>query len=128
MPPIVAPTLALVLFGRVATGVSRPSPHRFFSAPGVSRRSPPSSSCVSSSKFDSVPRRRERAVVSSVFLRVNVVDIGGGEGVATRAEDVAVVCEDEEGTRIFRTGVENPDVSEPREMSGCVPLESVEFS
>jgi len=45
-----------------------------------------------------------------------------------RAVDGAVVCEDEEGTRIIRAGVENPDVSVPREISGWVPLESVEFS
>lgn len=62
-------------------------------------------------------RRRDRGVPSSPFLRENA-EVVGGEGVCTWAEDGAVVCDEVDGTRRFRAGVENPDVSDPSEISG----------
>lgn len=81
MDPLVPPTLDLVRFGRVAIGVSGPSPHCL--SPGVFNRSPSSSKCV------------DTPMSPLLALR----EFTGGEGVDIGADDGAVVPEDVEGTR-----------------------------
>lgn len=74
------------------------------------------------SSGSSNPRRL--ANESSILLLVNCAAVGG-DGVANGADDVAV---EPDGARRARPGVENPETIEPRESSGCVPIDCIDVS
>lgn len=121
-PPLVP---LFVRFGREAAGVSSPSPHRLLSAPGVPRTS--TSSSTGSSWFKPLSLLEKDAVSPPLRLENAVPE--GGEGVDTGAVDGAVVSDVADGTRrLGLAGVEKPEAKDPREISGCVPLDSIDVS
>ena len=125
-PPAPAPALRVRL-GRPGAATSDAVPHRLSLPSGVSNTSPSCSSRDSPSS-SWLPNRLATGVASSARLFANDVVPSGEDGEPSGPEETAVVPLAAEGIRRLRAGVENVELSEPRDMSGTVPADCVDVS